>query len=576
MEDGKGPGISRRAMIAGTGMAGAFAASASQGFAQSTAEPSPAFDMETDVVVCGGGAGGLASAVLCRSQDHEVVLLEKAGSLGGTAAKAAFWYWVPNNPAMKAGNIADPRQGFLQYVARLSSPDIYDPSSPTLGLDQWQYDMCAALYDSGADAVEALAGQADLPFRHVAGAPDYWAELAENKASLGRVLVPEGTNATLSDGGRVAIRNMTAAARRKGVRIATSHRVERLIRDGEGRVIGVEASRFDDSKVRIRARKAVIFATGGFTHNAAMRASHLRLPIQGGCAAPTNEGDILNILADAGVQLLNMKNAWAAPASLDKIAAGDGALIDTFKMGGDSMLIVNKYGHRVVDEKLPYNELAEIFGAWDAVRGEHPNLCLFSIWDERAQRKCASAEFGNLIVPEGTDNRHVIKGQTLEELASGIAARLASFRTTVSTQLDANFTAGLKASIDRFNALAVAGKDSDFGRGERIISKFFNGPALEANQPNATMWPLADTGPYYAALIVAASLDTKGGPKTDVDGKILDLQDKPIPGLYGVGNCVASCSGSAYWAGGATIGPILTFAYRAAQAISRENKAIPA
>jgi hypothetical protein len=43
-----------------------------------------------------------------------------------------------------------------------------------------------------------------------------------------------------------------------------------------------------------------------------------------------------------------------------------------------------------------------------------------------------------------------------------------------------------------------------------------------------------------------------------------------IAGLYGVGNCVASASARAYWAGGATLGPILAFAYLAARSAHKE------
>ena len=97
----------------------------------------------------------------------------------------------------------------------------------------------------------------------------------------------------------------------------------------------------------------------------------------------------------------------------------------------------------------------------------------------------------------------------------------------------------------------------------------------EPGRANPTMWPLAGTGPYYAALVTGGTLDTKGGPKATPDGQVLDDQDRPIPGLYGVGNCVASASAQAYWAGGATLGPILALAHRAATAADTERVAAP-
>jgi hypothetical protein len=84
------------------------------------------------------------------------------------------------------------------------------------------------------------------------------------------------------------------------------------------------------------------------------------------------------------------------------------------------------------------------------------------------------------------------------------------------------------------------------------------------------MFPVAETGPFYAALMTGGNLDTKGGPKTTPDGKVLDTSDRAIPGLYGVGNCVASASARAYWAGGATLGPILALSYLAAKAANAE------
>ena len=48
------------------------------------------------------------------------------------------------------------------------------------------------------------------------------------------------------------------------------------------------------------------------------------------------------------------------------------------------------------------------------------------------------------------------------------------------------------------------------------------------------------------------------------DGEVVDDLDRPIRGLFGVGNCVAGPQARAYWAGGATLGPMIGLAHRAA------------
>ena len=104
--------------------------------ARDTAAPAPAggFEAEADIVVVGGGGGGLPSALFSLWLGNEVILLEKAPELGGTARKAAFWYWVPNNEPMRALGIKDEEEDCLRYMARLSRPQAYDPDSPTFGL----------------------------------------------------------------------------------------------------------------------------------------------------------------------------------------------------------------------------------------------------------------------------------------------------------------------------------------------------------------------------------------------------------------------------------------------------------
>ena len=530
------------------------------------------FEAEADVVVVGGGGGGLPAALFSRWLGNEVILLEKAPQLGGTARKAAFWYWVPNNEPLRALGLEDREEDCLRYMARLARPHQYDPSSPTLGLSAWEYELCRAIYQTASPATELLAERDALPYRHCADVPDYWAELPEDKAPKGRVLLPRDASETMSDGGKVGISTMSEAAARDGVVVRTGHRVQRMVM-ADGAVVGVEATTPDGATHRIGARKAVIFATGGFTHNPELRQNFLNVPVYGGCAALTNEGDFVAMASSVGAQLRNMNYAWMCPVPLEKAVARDPDLSGMFSVAGDSMIFVDKRGLRVVNEKLPYNELAQSFFRWDPATGTYPYLVLIQVWDQRAQDHSASDEYGRLIVPPGTDDSHVIKGATLAELATAIGERLARYeQVTGELRLSEDFLANLEASIVRFNDLARKGVDDDFHRGERAVQLLFNGYVKdEPGRTNPTMWPISDTGPYYAALVTGGTLDTKGGPKTTADGQVVDDMDRPIPGLYGVGNCVASASAQAYWAGGATLGPIIALAYRAASAAHREQ-----
>jgi succinate dehydrogenase/fumarate reductase flavoprotein subunit len=538
--------------------------------------PAPArlekFDEEFDIVVAGAGGIGLAAALFSRWLGNRVVVLEKAPEAGGTTKKAAFWYWVPNNEPMRALGIEDRREDCLRYMARLSRPEVYDADHPRFGMSEWEYDAFAAIYDNASAATELLARNKALEYRHCPGVPDYWAELPEDKAPTGRVLLPKDACDSMSDGGKVAIRTMLAAARRDGVEVRTGHRVQRVALSDVGAVVGVVATCADGGTVSLKARKAVIFATGGFTHNVEMRKNYQSAPVLGGCAAASNEGDFVHIGSAAGADLRNMNHAWMCPIVLEKALNQDPTLIGTFSPSGDSMIYVDKTGRRVTNEKLAYNESAQAFFTWDPVKCEYPYLVLVAVWDQRSQKHSAGDEYGRFIVPPGADDAHVITGRTLDDLAAAIRARLARWSSALGgIALADDFSSNLKASITRFNGFASAGDDLDFRRGERPVELLFNGPvAAEPAAPNPTMYPFDTEGPYYAALLTGGNLDTKGGPATDATARVLDRMGQPIPGLYGAGNCVASASARAYWAGGATLGPFLAFAYLAANAAHDE------
>ena len=129
--------------------------------------------------------------------------------------------------------------------------------------------------------------------------------------------------------------------------------------------------------------------------------------------------------------------------------------------------------------------------------------------------------------------------------------------------LDSDFADNLTETVSRFNGFADEGVDPDFHRGEVPSELFFNNfytpPGKPSDQINPTMRRFADQGPYYAMILAPGVLDTKGGPKINVDGQVLDNYDQPIGGLYGAGNCIAAPAAQAYWSAGATIGAAMIF-----------------
>ena len=204
-------------------------------------------------------------------------------------------------------------------MARLSRPEIYNPDAPRFGVPTWEYSQYEAIYDNASTATELLSKKGALEYRHCDFVPDYWAELPEDKAPKGRVLLPKDARETMSDGGEV-VRTLSAAAKRDGVDIRTGHRVQRLIRNAAGEVIGVEADTAKGKK-RFLARKAVVFCTGGFTHDVELRKNYLSAPVYGGCAARSNEGDFVYIAGAVGAQLRNMNYAWMCPIVFEKAMA---------------------------------------------------------------------------------------------------------------------------------------------------------------------------------------------------------------------------------------------------------------
>jgi hypothetical protein len=388
------------------------------------------------------------------------------------------------------------------------------------------------------------------------------------------------------------IRQLSEALEQRGGSIAVDHRLVSAVVDG-GRVVGAVADAPDGERW-IHASRAVVLATGGFTHHPQLRRTHLGEHVYGGCAAITNEGDAIAIVTALGAALSNMAAAWNVPVVLERALSGDPAFKSTFNIVGDRVLCVNRFGDRSMNEKTVYNEATAPMVAFDAERGEHANAVMIAIWDQGNYDDFRGSPYdGGLMPALGADDSHVISGDTIEELAQAVDARLQRLAwATGGIRLAPDFTDHLAASVARFNQLAGDGVDSDFGRGGSLIERHMHRLAVnaarmgtesgmaamvapqgtgwaipvETDDPsvgNPTMAPLSQAGPYHASIIAAGTLDTKGGPRIDRNGRVLRADGSAITGLYAVGNCAASPAGQAYWGAGGTLGPAITIAFLA-------------
>lgn len=524
------------------------------------------FELDADVVVVGSGAAATTAAVTAANEGSKVLILERAEQIGGTTALSGCGCWVPNNRYLRAEGLEDPKDPAMRYMASLAYPECYDPESPTLGLPDLEYRLIETTYDRGSEAIDYIVDCGATRFVVDMATPDYFANHPENRVPYGRKIHPPERQSASQSAAEAHLQRMLAFVESKGGLLRLNHRVVGLLRNEHGEVVGAEVHA-GLRTILVRARKAIVFGSGGFLHNADKRRQYLMGPTYGGCATPTAQGDFVDIAIDAGAPLGLMGSAWWYQVALEQVAETSVVTRGLTMPFGDAMIQVNKHGVRVINEKAPYNERGPIHFVWDGA--EYPNLVLFSIYDDRVL-DIPDISARRLPVPRRDEKvKHVISGETFDELAEKISERLVEVRhLTGAATLDPNFLPNLKATIARFNEFARSGVDEDFGRGEEPVSSLWS-PDLRDEAVN-TMAPFDESGPYHCILLVAGALDTKGGPRINERAQVLDTSGAPISGLYGAGNCVASPTGRAYYGPGATIGSAMTFGYLAGLEASRE------
>jgi succinate dehydrogenase/fumarate reductase flavoprotein subunit len=553
-------------------------------------------DADYDLVVLGSGIAGLTAALTAAVEGLRVVVLEKEALFGGTSAYSEAMVWVPRSRQALALGIDDRADEAVRY-ARAAARGRSDASS------------ISAYVDSAATALEFIERHSGVRYELTRGSIDYHPELpgasagwraltplpfdgrrlgarfAELRAPLATTMIFGGMSITGPDlrhfyavgrslrstavvarlfgrylidrlrgnsrgtvltGGNGVVAALMHAVLERGVPLRTGVAAVALERDERG-VTGVRL-RINDCDRVLRARAGVVLACGGYSHDADLtRRTHPHVAAgktHHSLAAPGATGDGLRLALGAGAVLrtdLQQPAAWT-PTSLVPVG---GARVP-FPHFGDrckpGFIAVDRRGRRFANEALSYHEFVPAM--IEACR-EDPSVEVYLICDHAAQRR-----HGIGVAPPfpGRIGPHVASGYLVTAGSIGaLADQLCIPR------------AALEETVANFNLDATRGEDPQFGKG--------GGPYQRANgdpshQPNPNVAPLLNA-PYYAVRLVIGDIGTFAGLAADADARVLGAGGTAIEGLYAAGNDLASIMGGAYPAAGISVGPAMTFAWRA-------------
>ena len=526
---------------------------------------------ECDVAVIGSGAAGLSAALTARVHGAEVVVVEKSELLGGTTAMSGGNVWVPCHHHQAQIGAKDSRDEALAYVRAASPPGWHNTEGP----------LWISFVDHAPVMLRFL--ETHTPLRFVPNhEPDPYAELSGGKAfgrnvsaaplavrllgpwadklrpcapglryrlryeelvdtnifahpkrwmlRLGPSLVWRALTGQQTMGGALVV-GLLKGCLDQGCAIWNAAPAE-VLSESDGRVSGVEVKRGDQG-VRITARKGVVLASGGFEWNEQMMAQHFPGVLEWRGSPATNTGDGHQMAATVGAMMDHMDQALVvgtAPYWYEGRIQGTPAA-DYFL---PHSMIVNKHAQRFVSEKQMNIGLA--IDERDPQTREQIHLPAWRIYDGQFAKKYPHA------LPAKKFEGVRYQAATLEGLAGKI-------------DLDPG---KLVETARPFSGFARAGVDEDFARGSSLWDRIHI--IDPSHGPNPALGTV-EQPPFYAMPFKASFLGTKGGPRTNAQGQVLNQEGSVIHGLYAAGNVMANPFGSKGMGASTTLGPCLTWGH---------------
>ena len=552
---------------------------------------------DCDFLVIGSGAGALSAAVTAAHLGLKVIVIEKESQYGGTTAWSGGWMWIPRNPLALRAGIAESLEKPLSYLKSelgeffdekrvlaflkngplmvrffeeftalkfIDGNSIPDFHGKTLNAAKGGRSVCAAPFDArelGANIKDLKPPLKETTFfgMGIGSGADmrHFFNAMRNVSSFVYVFkrivnqiihfVFYGRSMYLVNGNALVAR-LAKSAFDLNVEIRVNTPARRLIQEN-ARVIGAVVIQ-NGQEIPIKARRGVLLGTGGFPHDSQRKRELLPHDPRGlehfSAASRGNTGDGMRMGEAIGAVVeTRLRSAAAlAPVSLVPRVGTKGSFAHfphLLERGKPGLIAVTRYGQRFTNEANSYydflSDLIDTLPSGESVQAwlivDHEFICLYGL----GAVKPAPIPMGSMI-----RNGYLKRANSIDELA----------------QICGIDPLKLQATIKRYNYLAQTGYDADFEKGQTLYNKM-QGDASRVG-PNPCMGLIAK-GPFYAVKVVAGSLGTFAGLRGNEYAQVLDLNNKPIEGLYAGGNDLTSVMGGNYPSGGITLGPAMTFGF---------------
>jgi fumarate reductase flavoprotein subunit len=437
-------------------------------------DPVPSDDIgkniDAEVLVVGAGIAGLSAAISAAEAGAKTILLEKTATVQARGHDNAF---IGSRLQEKLGIKIDRDEIILNLMK-------YGANKP----DQRLIRMWAEGSGKTADWLMDMTDAAGLEvfINHYPPPPAF------NNA---KEYYPQYSVTHHYHNERPVAKCLLDNAYKKGIVAYFNTRAKQLLRTKNDRVTGVIAQNAGGEFLQFNAAKAVILCTGDYSNNAEMMAKYCPQSSYLEPMIPTSTGD--------GHMMAMWIGAVMEPGPhIPMIHGPAGPLLSS------PFLQVNLMGERFQNEDVP------IQSNINAVERQ-PGKVAWQVFDSKYPEELPyqGIGLGKIIVATKTIRQKVAKAalmaDSIEELAVKMEIPVETFKATVS----------------RYNKLAVMGRDLDFGK-----------------RPDR-LFPI-DRPPYYAGKGGYDLLAVLGG--MNINGKLqpLDKDWAVIPGIYLAGNTMGN------------------------------------